>query len=424
MTEDDHKYFSKLKLLNGKIDKETEILLKIWTNTDLLEFLINSSDSQFYSVIKKLFEKPIKLIPEFLLLKLVQTNPSAGSFLLDELYTQLLPPFLVGNNNSQIVLNALWVLNKDILIKSMGQLYRYCNAMNLSRVLDIVNQIKDSFMTIVCYPDFEFTVQLGILAAKREFLHLDKWVKKQIENEGTPFVAHILQYLERNIIDRLKDRSNTLNTDEILDKSQLNIEKLTILFENIQDPSRSQFISKPTLDRAIQIYEEMTKTFPTLISQASDNIKVEKEANDCFNQLYQGLISVEELIQKIQRYKRSTDKKENEVYACMIQNLFDEFKFFHKYPDKELKLTGLLFGSIIKHDIIEGVVMKIGFKCVFEALKKKGKMFQFGINALEKCKDQIAMEESLLDQFLGCDELQSQRNDLWIYLHDRLDRMK
>lgn len=71
MTEDDHKYFSKLKLLNGKIDKETEILLKIWTNTDLLEFLINSSDSQFYSVIKKLFEKPIKLIPEFLLLKLV-----------------------------------------------------------------------------------------------------------------------------------------------------------------------------------------------------------------------------------------------------------------------------------------------------------------------------------------------------------------
>jgi CCR4-NOT transcription complex subunit 1 len=29
----------------------------------------------------------------------------------------------------------------------------------------------------------------------------------------------------------------------------------------------------------------------------------------------------------------------------MIHNLFDEYRFFPKYPDKELKITAVLFGG-------------------------------------------------------------------------------
>lgn len=28
----------------------------------------------------------------------------------------------------------------------------------------------------------------------------------------------------------------------------------------------------------------------------------------------------------------------------MIHNLFDEYRFFSKYPEKELRITGILFG--------------------------------------------------------------------------------
>jgi CCR4-NOT transcription complex subunit 1 len=32
------------------------------------------------------------------------------------------------------------------------------------------------------------------------------------------------------------------------------------------------------------------------------------------------------------------------IFNCMIANLFEEYKFFPKYPDKQLKLAAVLFG--------------------------------------------------------------------------------
>lgn len=33
------------------------------------------------------------------------------------------------------------------------------------------------------------------------------------------------------------------------------------------------------------------------------------------------------------------------IFNCMIANLFEEYKFFPKYPDKQLKLAAVLFGA-------------------------------------------------------------------------------
>ena len=37
-----------------------------------------------------------------------------------------------------------------------------------------------------------------------------------------------------------------------------------------------------------------------------------------------------------------------EVYECMLRNLFEEYQFFPKYPDRELHTTAVLFGGIIE----------------------------------------------------------------------------
>ncbi len=34
------------------------------------------------------------------------------------------------------------------------------------------------------------------------------------------------------------------------------------------------------------------------------------------------------------------------------QNLFEEYKFFPQYPDKELNITAQLFGGIIEHSLV------------------------------------------------------------------------
>jgi CCR4-NOT transcription complex subunit 1 len=46
----------------------------------------------------------------------------------------------------------------------------------------------------------------------------------------------------------------------------------------------------------------------------------------------------------------------------MIHNLLDEYRFFHKYPEKELKITAQLFGSIIQHKLVDGIIERIALK--------------------------------------------------------------
>lgn len=42
-----------------------------------------------------------------------------------------------------------------------------------------------------------------------------------------------------------------------------------------------------------------------------------------------------------------------EVFTCMLKNMFDEYKFFPQFPDKELQITGQLFGGIIDQGLVK-----------------------------------------------------------------------
>lgn len=72
----------------------------------------------------------------------------------------------------------------------------------------------------------------------------------------------------------------------------------------------------------------------------------------------------------------------------MVHNLFDEYQFFSKYPEKELRITGILFGQLIQHQLVSYVSLGIALRYVLEALKKapQTKMFKFGVFALQQFK--------------------------------------
>ena len=41
-----------------------------------------------------------------------------------------------------------------------------------------------------------------------------------------------------------------------------------------------------------------------------------------------------------------------DVFACMLRNLFEEYRFFPEYPERELQITAQLFGGIIEQNIV------------------------------------------------------------------------
>lgn len=159
--------------------------------------------------------------------------------------------------------------------------------------------------------------------------------------------------------------------------------------------------------------------FPSVHTEQNNNEEIEEKANEYFQQLYREEKEVDDLVKTMKDFRSSSNRTEREIYACMVQNLFDEWKFFPKYPKKELSMTARLFGKIISEKkIIDGVVTDIGLKCIVEGLKREGKMFDFAITALEECKESIEHETGLKN-ILTCKQLQEKKPELYDYIAKR-----
>jgi len=96
-----------------------------------------------------------------------------------------------------------------------------------------------------------------------------------------------------------------------------------------------------------------------------------------------------ELIEIMKRFKESEVKKEQEIYACMLHSLFDEYRFLHKYPVQYLEKIAKLFGQIIKNKIIDGQLLEIALKFAFEAFRRDGRRQKFGIIVIKQFFDML-----------------------------------
>ena len=65
-----------------------------------------------------------------------------------------------------------------------------------------------------------------------------------------------------------------------------------------------------------------------------------------------GTLTVEDLIRQLKAFKNSNNSRDQKVLNCVVKNLFEEYRFFHEYPDRELKTTAEMYGGIIREGII------------------------------------------------------------------------
>nr|CAB3232164.1 CCR4-NOT transcription complex subunit 1 [Phallusia mammillata] len=144
--------------------------------------------------------------------------------------------------------------------------------------------------------------------------------------------------------------------------------------------------NKPLMTDLSQVWPEMNQQFSK---------EIEDEANGYFQQIYNQpphpTLSVDDILELLQRFKESSNKKEKEVFNCMMRNLFEEYRFFPQYPDKELHITACLFGGIVEKCLVTYLGLGIALRYVLEALKKplNSKMYYFGIAALDRFKTKL-----------------------------------
>lgn len=86
-------------------------VIEVWSQPEVVECLLRLSTRVSYLRVREVFDAPIRVVPEHLLLTLSKCSINHGCLLIDELLSILMPIFLGMHTNSIQVLKKLWDFN-------------------------------------------------------------------------------------------------------------------------------------------------------------------------------------------------------------------------------------------------------------------------------------------------------------------------
>jgi hypothetical protein len=118
-------------------------------------------------------------------------------------------------------------------------------------------------------------------------------------------------------------------------------------------------------------------------------------------------------------------RREKAIFSCMLQSLFDEYRFFPRYPERELRITAILFGSLIKHQLVSSSPLGHALRCVLDALRKPldSKMFSFGLAALDQFKDRLVEWPQYCNHILLITHIRETHSELVEFIERALSRV-
>lgn len=341
-----------------------------WISLDLIETLLNIGEGD--KKVKKLFESPLKQYPEHMLYGIAQSN-TQNILLQKELLHFIFHLFVKSHKNSYTVLQNFLNLNQNLFIIMISETF-IKNPSSIRTILDIGQNLKCISLIVENTKYFKFALELGILASKRDHIHLEHWLKNSIQKYRDQFVQEMILFLQSK-----QDLSQEVSSIFLKSISQYFVQfKKTInpeLIQEIQNLIQGQEIQDVQSTTEYQIPQE-----------------IEKKASVFFEDIFSKKITVEDAISTMLTLKSSQKQEDQELYSCMIHNLFDEYRFFEQYPIQELQIVGKLFGSIIQNSVIHSKTLRYALIYVLQALSNPNntKMYLFGTCALNEFKSSIS----------------------------------
>ncbi|XXG66487.1 hypothetical protein AAC387_Pa06g0046 [Persea americana] len=357
-----------------------------WSCLDLLEVLCQLAERGHASAVRMMLENPLKHCPDVLLAGVSHINTAFN--LLQYEVSSTVFPLVFGNAMKSDIINQLWHINPKLVLRGFINIY-HIEPESILRILDICQELKILSSVLEIAP-FKFSIKLAAYASRKEHINLEKWSSENMDAYKDAFFEECLNFLKEMPFDASNESTNPFQYSD----GTVNVhpETSSTLFKVLQAYS-GQLISPHLYEEMKRLQAASVHVSPKLQSgdAADSSEEIESIANTYFHQMFNGQLTIEAVVQMLARFKESPEKREQSIFECMIHNLFEEYKFFPKYPEKQLKITAILFGSLIKHQLVSHLTLGIALRVVLDALRKSvdSKMFAFGAKALEQFVDRL-----------------------------------
>ncbi|KAI8909736.1 CCR4-Not complex component, Not1-domain-containing protein [Gorgonomyces haynaldii] len=356
-----------------------------WNSLELVQLLIILSDSPAAGTVREIFEFGIQTSPDILLLAIAQLRPEKVS--IKKLAAGLVRLLIGGHPHAPIVLPRVWQLAPDVFASGLVLLYSE-DPTSISRILDIAQELKALEAILECRP-FGFAIDLAAIASRREYLNLEKWLRDHIAEHGDAFY--------RSCLDFLNEKVNAAARPDGIHSVPLSVEVTRIFFRVLNDTGN--MVSPESVELLRRIFAIFSQVLPR-----TENIKeeqaeapvefpadLEEEALRHYEQLYRGDLTIAQVVDLLKKFKNSASLREQDMFKCMIQYLFDEYKYFSRYPERHLLITAVLFGALIQNQIVTSMALGIALRFVLEALRQPAgtSLFKFGVHAIAQFQSRL-----------------------------------
>lgn len=179
--------------------------LRCWQIMDLVETLLFLGDNGFKEEVLELFYEPMCFLPDLLCMVLMQLGGSCGMHTLrHEISRSCFQRVVAQQLNHFQVISFAWgcttnnYVYRQIFIDAMAEWYLFggCNQAKLTRVLDITQDLK-CLGDVLNADILPFVIDLAVIASRRDYLKLDKWMEEKIKEYKHVMVGAIVKFLSR-----------------------------------------------------------------------------------------------------------------------------------------------------------------------------------------------------------------------------------
>lgn len=141
---------------------------------------------------------------------------------------------------------------------------------------------------------------------------------------------------------------------------------------------------------------------------------IDKEMQQNYRKLYAQETGITEMVTYLEELRTSKTSHDQELFACMIHGLFDEYDCFPNYPIHALATTSVLFGSIIRFKLVDHIPLRVALAMVYQAVRDNttsSSMYKFGLQALVQFRDRLKEWKSYCNLLSNVPGLQG--TDIW-----------
>jgi CCR4-NOT transcription complex subunit 1 len=367
-------------------------LVSVVALTSIFNVALNSMQASQTVEAKRLFQEVVVPNLDIFLVSALEVPHESWALMATETLTSLFENFLYKRSPEyEFVLDSLWRKDKTWVTQRLIDTHAV-KPVDLPLVFE--HAVRHQWLEELVYLPNGFGIDLAALAHAEGYLDLGNWARINADRSNE-MSRTLLQFLMIKANLEIVFQRQQEGQGQVKNSTTLQVRTVSALLQILED-----FLPKAPVPDLIIVQRHCITAYPRLINygegfddiidaNGKDGNALPPAANnkmeEHYKKMYGDELQVRNIVEILDTYKRSRESLDQDVFACMIHGLFDEYNHYVDYPMEALATTAVLFGGIISHRLISDLPLKIGLGMILEAVRDHlpdDAMYKFGLQAL------------------------------------------